>query len=110
MILERLGSLPGPHHCSTCQRCVYGFDHHCGVFGRCIAGDMKSGNMIYFKMIILTGCLAGMTAFAATALSVPGLASGKGGQHDPSKYVVAVAIILTLAIISTLHSLSKSRP
>ena len=39
------------HHCSICNRCVYGFDHHCGVFGRCIA----AGNIRPFGLIIMMG-------------------------------------------------------
>jgi len=53
------------HHCSICQRCVQHFDHHCSVFGRCIAGRGFSGNIGYFKVIIVTGQIAGFVAFVS---------------------------------------------
>lgn len=36
------------HHCSSCQRCIYGMDHHCPWIGQCVGFD----NFKYFLLFV----------------------------------------------------------
>mmetsp|Transcript_72908 Transcript_72908/g.126612 ORF Transcript_72908/g.126612 Transcript_72908/m.126612 type:complete len:329 (+) Transcript_72908:86-1072(+) len=54
----------GAHHCSTCGVCVADHDHHCGVFGRCIAGSGRKGNMKYYRGILISFVVGGITCIS----------------------------------------------
>lgn len=41
---------PGTSHCSTCERCVVGYDHHCWWLGNCVAASNHIG---FLRFLIL---------------------------------------------------------
>eukprot|EP00020_Sapocribrum_chincoteaguense_P011879 CAMPEP_0170732416 /NCGR_PEP_ID=MMETSP0437-20130122/1544_1 /TAXON_ID=0 /ORGANISM="Sexangularia sp." /LENGTH=444 /DNA_ID=CAMNT_0011070659 /DNA_START=228 /DNA_END=1558 /DNA_ORIENTATION=- len=46
--------LPRSHHCSTCRRCVAGYDHHCIITGHCIGRN----NIRQFALYLLAQTVA----------------------------------------------------
>ena len=42
------------HHCRVCNRCCVHFDHHCHILGRCIAGSGVRGNLLPFRLLLVS--------------------------------------------------------
>ena len=88
---------PDAHHCSTCNRCVGGFDHHCWFLGRCIAGDARPtsarpcprGNLFIFRIYIFNFHSLSVTFVAALIANI--------SQHSS-----AVGLLLVLLPTSAL--------
>mmetsp|Transcript_24051 Transcript_24051/g.42448 ORF Transcript_24051/g.42448 Transcript_24051/m.42448 type:complete len:322 (-) Transcript_24051:270-1235(-) len=87
---------PRTRHCSTCDKCILGFDHHCPWMNNCI-GFHNHRYFLLFLVYLSLGCLY-MVCITLAFYSLNDIAEGKLGRTRQFEVILPAAVLVTSTV------------